>query len=414
MSAERSAPHPGMSFMQFVIMMALLMAIGAMGLDGMLPSLPVIAHDLRIETPNARQLVVTVYGLSMGVAQIIYGPLMDRYGRKPVLLVGLAGFAVFSVFSAVATSLPILILARCLQGASIAAARVGSVSIIRDSYEGRRMAQVMSLCMLVFMAAPVFAPSIGQAIALVGSWRWFFGVLGIAASGIALWARVKLPETLHSEDRRKINFGEITSAFATTMRSRQGMGYTLAGTMIFGALFGFLNSASQVVVDALHAPQLFTVIFASVSAFVAVASLLSARLVQRFGSRLLSHAALIASIAVAGVHVAVSLYGHESVVSFVILLGCSMFCFGLMAGNFGALAIEPLGHIAGSAASAQGFISVVGGSIVGFAIGQSFDGTVVPLVSGYLGCCMAALVIIMFTEHGRLFRSAEVEGQVGA
>src|SRR5258705_9513608 len=182
MTEDTASSPPDRGFAAFVAMMAALMMLGALGLDGMLPSLPIIAHDLGIRSPNDRQLVVMTYGLSMGVGTIVYGPLMDRYGRKLVLLAGLVGFAAFSAVAAVATSLPMLLVARSLQGMAIASARIGAVSVIRDRYEGPRMAQVMSISMLVFMASPVFAPTLGQAVLAFASWGWLCGVL--AARGL--------------------------------------------------------------------------------------------------------------------------------------------------------------------------------------------------------------------------------------
>jgi DHA1 family bicyclomycin/chloramphenicol resistance-like MFS transporter len=404
MTEATASPAPDRGFAAFVMMMAALMMLGALGLDGMLPSLPTIARDLGIRSPNDRQWVVMVYGLSLGVGQIVYGPLMDRYGRKPVLLAGLAGFAVFSAIAAVATSLPMLLVARSLQGLAIAAARVGSVSVIRDRYHGRRMAQVMSICMLVFMASPMFAPTLGQSVLAFASWRWLFGALALVALSVAAWVGAGLSETLHPEDRREINPREVLQAFGMTIRSRQGMGYTLAATLALGTLFGFINSASQLINDTLHAARHFALVFGAVSAFTAVASLLNARWVPRWGSRVLAHGALLLSIGAAAIHSAIGLSGHETLDSFLVLQGLSMFCFGLMAGNLGALAMEPMGHIAGSAASAQGFITTVGGAFVGFAIGQAFDGTVVPLAGGSLVCGLAALVLVAVTERGRLFQ----------
>jgi DHA1 family bicyclomycin/chloramphenicol resistance-like MFS transporter len=338
---------------------------------------------------------------------------MDRYGRKPVLLAGLAGFALSSALAAVATSLAILLVTRTLQGVSIASARVGAVSVIRDRYHGPRMAQVMSISMLVFMASPVFAPALGQTVLAFASWRWLSGALALLAFSLAVWVGVGLPESLHPRDRRAISAKEVLAAFGMTIRSRQGMGYTLASALAFAALFGFITSASQLINDTFHAGGHFALVFGAVSVFTAIASLLNARWVPRLGARLLGEGALAVSIVAAAVHLAVGLSGRETLVYFLALEGLWMFCFGLMAGNFGALAMEPMGHIAGSAASAQGFITMVVGAFVGFAIGQAFDGTVVPLLVGTLVCGLATLAVVALAERGRLFRTgreAEAEG----
>jgi DHA1 family bicyclomycin/chloramphenicol resistance-like MFS transporter len=399
------SPHPGMGFPQFVVLMAAMMALSAMGIDAMLPALPQIAHTFQIAQANQQQLVVTVFLLSFGAAQLIFGPLVDRYGRKPILLWGLVFYGLFSLVAALAPTFELLLVARALQGISISVTRVAPISIIRDCYSGRRMAQVMSLTSLVFMAVPILAPTLGQAIILVASWRWIFGALTIAATLVASWCLIKLPETLKPADRRDINLSEIVVAARETLKSRVGMGYSLAQTVLFGALFGFINSAPQVFADALHAPEKFTVSFGIVAGFIACASLVNARLVNRLGMRVMSHSALMLFIASAVIHCAIAVTGHETLVSFVILQSIAMFCFGLMAGNFGAMAMEPLGHIAGAAASIQGFCAMVGGSIIGFLVGQSFDGTLVPITIGYVTCGLTALCIVLWAEKGKLFQA---------
>jgi DHA1 family bicyclomycin/chloramphenicol resistance-like MFS transporter len=406
---EDTSSGPDRGFAAFVTMMAALMMLGALGLDGMLPGLPAIARDLDIRSPNDRQLVVAVYGLSIGLGTIVYGPLMDRYGRKPVLLAGLIGFALTSALAAVATSLTVLIAARVLQGVAIASARVGAVSVIRDRYHGPRMAQVMSISMLVFMASPVFAPTLGQSVLAFASWRWLFGALALLAVLQAGWIGAGLSESLHPQDRRAIRAREILEAFGMTIRNRLGMGYTLAGALVFAALFGFITSASQLINDTFHAGGRFALVFGAVSVFTAIASLLNARLAPQLGTRLLGQGALLVSIALAALHLAIGMSGHETLASFVLLEGLWMFCFGLMAGNFGALAMEPMGHIAGSAASVQGFISMLVGAFAGFTIGRAFDGSVVPLAVGTLVCGLAALGLVAWAERGRLFQPGQAD-----
>lgn len=402
-SDSAPSPHPGMGLTQFVVLMAAMMALSAMGIDAMLPALPQIAHTYAVPQANQQQLVVTVFLLSFGAAQLIFGPLVDRYGRKPIILWGLVFYALFSLVAALAPSFELLLVARCLQGVSISTTRVAPVSIIRDCYSGRRMAQVMSLTSLVFMAVPILAPTLGQAIILVASWRWIFGALTIASTLVAIWALLKLPETLHPQDRRDINLGEIAAAGRIALKSRLGMGYSLAQTLLFGALFGFINSAPQVFSDALKAPERFTLSFAVIAGSIACASLVNARLVNRLGMRVMSHSALMVFITAAAIHATLAVTGHETLISFVVLQSICMFCFGLMAGNFGAMAMEPLGHIAGAAASIQGFTTMVGGSIIGFFVGQSFDGTLVPITLGFVTCGLIALAIVVWAEKGRLF-----------
>ncbi|WP_244548439.1 multidrug effflux MFS transporter [Bosea vaviloviae] len=404
--ADPALPRHGMSFRSFVTLTAALMAVNALAIDSMLPALPEMAETLGIMEANHRQWIVTAYLLGFGVAQIVYGTLSDRFGRRPVLLFGLGLYVLASIAAAFAGSFEAMMWARIVQGVGAAATRVLAVSIVRDCYSGRDMARVMSLAMIVFLAVPILAPSIGQAILWVAPWRWIFGVLTIFGASVMLWAAFRLPETLHEEDRKPIEFHSVVAAFRTTLTTRVAVGYMLAMAFVIGGLFGFINSAQQVFVDVFAAPQLFTIIFALIAGFMAVASLVNSRIVVRLGMRRVSHAALLGYIAFTGTHALVALTGHESLWSFTALQGGAMFCFGLLAPNFGALAMDPLGHVAGTASSVQGFVTTVGGALIGFYIGQHFDGTVVPLTLGFSLCGLAALGIVLVAEKGRLFRPA--------
>jgi DHA1 family bicyclomycin/chloramphenicol resistance-like MFS transporter len=399
-----ASPHPGMSFRQFVALIAAIMAVNALAVDTMLPALPQIGDSIGIPTENARQWVVTAYLLGFGVAQIVYGPLADHFGRKPVLLAGLAAYTIFSLAAGLSISFDMMLIARVLQGIAAASSRVLVISIVRDCYSGRKMARVMSLAFIVFLAVPILAPSIGQVIMLVLPWRAIFVGLALFGALVFVWAALRLPETLHGEDRVATSVASIAHAFRLTLSSRIAVGYMLGQTLMYGALVGFINSAEQVFVDVFEAPRLFTTIFALAASFMGLSSLLNARIVGRFGTRVISHTALIGYILVSALHATVAISGHETLWSFALLQSCMMFCFGLVGPNFGSMAMEPLGHVAGTASSVQGFVSTVGGALVGFYIGQHFDGTVIPLTLGFILCSAAALVVVLVTERGRLFQ----------
>ena len=414
---EKPSPHPGMGFGQFVGLIAAMMAVNALAIDSMLPAMPQIGQALGVATANERQWILTAYLLGFGAAQIVYGSLADRFGRKPVLLAGLAIYVVFATACAFSTSFEMLLTARVLCGVGAAATRVLSVSIVRDCYSGRQMARVMSLSFIVFLGVPIIAPSVGQAIMLVAPWPWVFGILAIFGLAVIVWSAIKLPETLHPEDRTPLAAGPVLAAFKECLTNRIAVGYTLAATLVLGGLFGFLNSAQQVFVDVLGAGNLFTLIFAAIAGGIALSSLLNARIVGRLGMRMVSHVTLVGYIAFAVVHALVALSGHETLWTFSLLQAGMMFCFGMVMSNFGAIAMEPLGHLAGTAASVQGFITTIGGALFGFYIGQLFDGTTVPLTLGFAGFGIAGLVAVLITEKGRMFHagaSAPVaEGAMG-
>ncbi|MEI9890675.1 MAG: multidrug effflux MFS transporter [Caulobacteraceae bacterium] len=386
-------------------MIAALQAMAALGVDAMLPNLPAISDSFHLTQDNERQLVISAYLIGFGLPQIVYGPLADRYGRKPVLLFGCVVYVVFSALAAFAPSFPLLILARVLQGMGAAATRALPNSIIRDCYVGRQMAKVMSLSFMIFMACPMLAPSLGASIALFASWRWVFGVLTIFGAVVALWVAFKLPETLHEEDRTPISPRGIAHNFLVALKSRQGMGYAGALTFLMGALFGFVNSVEQVFHEVFNAPALFPIAFALMAGCMSLASLANAWLVGRMGMRPLSHRALIAFIAINVTHAALALTGHDSIVSFALFQAAAMAAFGLMSGNFGAMAMEPLGHIAGAAASLQGMVSALGGSLIGYYIGQQFNHTTVPISLGYALCGCLTLVCVLYAEKGKLFKA---------
>ena len=393
-----------MGFRQFVGLIASLMAINALAIDSMLPALPQIARSLGIKEGNQQQWIVTAYLLGFGISQIVYGPIADRFGRKIPLLTGIAIYVIFSIVAASAGSIEMLLAARVMQGVGSAATRVLSVSIVRDCYAGSQMARVMSLAFIVFLAVPILAPSIGQIIMLLAPWRGIFVALALFGTTIGVWALLRLPETLHPQDRLPVQVGRIVQAFRLTVTTRGAVGYMLAMTFMLGGLFSFINSAQQVFADVFYQPRLFTSIFAGIAAFMAMSSLLNARVVSRLGTRPVSHSALVGYIVFASVHLVVAVAGYETLWSFALFQAIQMFCFGLVVSNFGALAMEPLGHVAGTASSVQGFVTTAGGAVLGFYVGQHFDGTTVPLTTGFAIYGIISFLLVLWAERGRLFR----------
>ena len=403
-----SLQKPTIAFREFVALIAALTALNALAIDSMLPALPQIGQALGVTTDNERQWVITAYLLGVSSTQLIYGVLGDRFGRKRVLLAGVGLYAVFGAMAAFATTFAQLTTARFLMGAGAAAVQVLAVSIIRDRFAGAEMARVMSLTFMVFLTAPVLAPSIGQAIMLVSSWRMIFGFLATFSLVLLTWAAIRLPETLHPDDRLPLEIRRVAQAFRTVFGSRMTVGYMLAAACVLGALFGFINSVQQVFTDIFHAPTVFPVIFAGIAMGMAASSLLNSRIVERLGVRYVSHRALLGFLAFGALHWLVARSGYESIATFAVLQGAMMFCFGMIAANFASIAMQPLGHVAGTGSSIYGSITMAVGSTLGFLIGQQFDGTAVPLTAGYALCALAALGIVAVTERGVLFGRTNV------
>ena len=303
-----------------------------------------------------------------------------------------------------APSFGLLLALRFLQGIGAAATRVIAISAIRDIFGGRQMAEVLSMVMMVFMVIPVIAPSLGQAAMIFGSWHMIFLLMGFTSLAVTLWAMLRLPETLAPELRRSLSFSSIVQGFRYVLTDRISLCYTLATTAILGALFGFINSAQQIYVDIYDLGTLFPIMFAIGAGLMALSSFTNSRFVGRFGMRRLSHGALLGFLFTTGIWLALALLGPVPFWLFFVLFSVSMFQFGWVGTNFNAIAMEPLGHVAGTAAAVQGFIATIGSGIIGALIGQAFDGTLRPLALGYFALGLASLILVLIGEHGRLFR----------
>jgi len=400
-----SGPRPGSR--EIVVLLAGLMALNAFAIDAMIPALPAIGDELGVATHNNRQLVVLTYFLGFGVGQIFWGPLADRFGRKPVLAIGVALYASFALLCGIAGSFPLLIAGRVAMGASAAVTRVLVIAMVRDLFEGEAMARVMSLVFMVFMLVPVLAPNIGQGILLVGPWRAIFWVLAGYGAVMWLWSFLRLPETLHPEYRRALNFAEIGQGVRIAATDRLSLGYTAALTAVFGGLTAYIASIQQIIFEVFGAPGLIGLVFAAIAAPMAVASWGNSRVVGRFGLRRTGHAGLIAFVSITAAHMLIAEMSTEPLWLFVVMMGMTFVAFAFTTSNFGTLAMRNMAPIAGTASSFQGVSSTICGALIGLGIGQAFDGTQLPFLVGLALCGMVALGLVLWTERGRLFGALE-------
>lgn len=406
--AKRAISRP-----EFIALMAALMALNALAIDVMLPALPYMGEALGVATENERQFVISAYMLGFGIAQLAFGPLSDRFGRRAPLLVGIGVYVVAVVAAAFAPNFAALLALRFIQGVGAAGTRVIAVSVIRDRYSGRVMAEVMSLTFMVFMAVPIVAPGIGQVLLLTGPWQAIFFFMGLLASAFGLWALLRLPETLAPENRRALRLGVIADGFRIVFTNRVAFSYGLAGMFLFGALFGFITTSQQIYVDIYGLGVYFPVAFAAMAGLMAISSFLNSRIVSHFGMRRLSHFAVLVFTGVSVVWLTLSLSGFMPLWLFFPLLATIMFIFGWAASNMNSLSMEPLGAVAGTASSVFGFVQTVGGALIGSYIGQHFDGTVVPTAMGYAAMGALAIVCILVAENGRLFGVSPEYAQPG-
>jgi len=398
-----SSAHRPMGFREFVAIVAAIMALNPLAMDLMLPALPDVASAFHIGNVNRAQAVLSVFLTGFGAGQFLIGPLSDRFGRRPVLLGGLVLYGVASLLAIIAPSFETLLLARALQGLSTAVARVIATSIIRDCYSGRRMASVVSLAMMIFISVPVIAPSFGQAIMLLAEWHGIFIVLFVYGVLMLIWTALRLPETLPLTERRSLALGEVAKNFLATVKNRQTFGYALAAGSAQGILFGYVLSSQQIFTGIYKLGYYFPLAFAASALGIAVAGFVNSRIVVRYGMRKISHAALIGQCLVALVMLVTALVGWLPLSLFMVLAVANMFGFGLIFPNFSALAMEPQGHIAGTASSLFGTITTLIGIAVGAAIGQYFNNTLVPLATGALVSSVLALIVVFVVEKGRLF-----------
>jgi DHA1 family bicyclomycin/chloramphenicol resistance-like MFS transporter len=370
-----------------------------MSIDIMLPALPLLHAEFQLADANQAQSVIAFFFVGIGASQLFYGPLADRFGRKPVVIAGLSLFILAGVLTTIADSFSTLLAARVLQGVGAGAPRVMAVSLARDCYAGALMARVMSLAVMIFMIVPVLAPSLGQLVLMVApSWHWVFGTLTVAGVMLLIWTISRLKETLPPERRLPLTPRSVYSAYRQTLTTRRCAGYMVALSLIFGAHIGFIASAQQIFTDVFHAGRSFPLLFAAIALGTGLAAFVNSKLVRRVGMRCLSVTGLVAIVVINVFHLGINLAGYETLLAFMLLQGASVFTFGILAANLNALAMEPMGHIAGTASSVIGFVSTSGGALTGMLIGLMFNGTVIPLVGAYVVLALASLFITYYTE----------------
>ena len=382
---SRAATGPALRPGEFVPLIALLMSLVALAIDAMLPALPAIGRDLEAPRPNDVQFVITSLFLGLGLGQMLFGPLSDRIGRRPAIHAGLVLFMIGCLVSIFAPTFETMIVGRVLQGIGVAGPRIVTVALVRDQYEGRQMARLMSFAMAVFILVPTVAPALGQVILWLGSWRAIFTTFFAIAAIAFAWFALRQPETLPAERRRPFSVRAIGQAVGETLRIRAALGYTLATGFVFAPFVAYLSSAQQIFQEAYRTGALFPVYFGVLALAIGCASLLNGRLVVKHGMRRLSKAAtvsivLVSLVAWAG---AFAFGGLPPLWLFMAYLLAVFLCIGLLFGNLNALAMEPLGHIAGVGAavvaSLATFISVPLGALVG----QSFDGTIYAQIGAF-------------------------------
>jgi len=385
------------SYVEFVVLVSMMMSLTALSTDMMLPSLAQIGLELGVQEANDRQLVVSLLFLGMAMGQLFFGPLSDKTGRKPAIYLGYGLFVLGALFSVFSINFPMMLVGRVLQGLGISAPRSVTLALVRDRYEGRAMARVMSFVMTIFVLVPMIAPSLGQIVLLFSGWRAIFVSLAVLALITMTWFAVRMPETLEDDKRAPFSLGRIMDATWETVRIRTALGYTLSAGLVSGAFLGYLNSAQQIFQEQYALGDRFPILFGVIAFSIGLASFLNSRLVMRFGMRFLVRWSLraIFILAVFGFGIAASTKGHPPLWFLISFLMLSFFCVGILFGNQNSLTMEPLGHLAGIGAAIVGSLSTFISTPLGMVIGQSYNNTVLPLI---IGLCILTLISIIVVE----------------
>lgn len=401
--SEKAPAQYRTGFAEFVALLALSMSLVALAIDTMLPALPDIGRSFGIDRPNSQQFVITFLFAGLSIGQLLAGPLSDSIGRKRGIYVGLILFVIGSALSYAAPSFEIMLAGRFIQGLGAAGPRIITIAMVRDRYEGREMARVMSYIMGVFILVPALAPSLGQGIMMLSGWRTIFLVFIGIALVIFTWLSLRLRETLHPEDRRPFTLPVIWGGIKHVCGNRMTLCYMIAAGFVFGAFIGYLNSSQQIFQNYYDAGQMFALYFGVIALAIGAAFFTNARLVRRFGMRYIVLRALIGMAVAAALFAVYEVVMHGQTVplpAFMTYIMFSAFCMGMLFGNFNALAMVPMGHMAGIASAVIGCVSLVISVCVGSAIGQLYNGTLIPVTAGFLVLSLASLAMMAIAERG--------------
>ena len=382
------------------------MATVALSIDIVLPALGDIAGDLDLQGSNHRQWIITALFVGLTLGQLVFGPLSDAIGRKPAISLGIGVFVAGSMLCALASSAEAMVLGRVVQGFGAAGPRIVTVALLRDRFTGVEMARTMSLIMGLFILVPVLAPAVGQALLILMPWRGLFGVLAAVCLGGGLWLLLRQPETL--AQRRSVRPRALLAAVVEVLRSPRPMAYTLAGGCCYGALMGYVNSSQQLFQDLYRVGDLYAVVFGASAAFISAATLTNARLVRHVAMERVCIVAVAAMVAWSLLFLAaLAVLDIRPPLWVWMAFNCPvLFLLGLTFGNFNAIALRDLGHVAGLASAVTASLNTALSLAIAASIGLGFDMTTRPVVIGYAVFGSLALSL-MLVPGMRVPRSPE-------
>jgi len=405
MSETSTIDKPKLHLLEFAAMMAYMISLVALAIDAMLPVIDIIGQDLGVTDPNKPQLIIGMLFLGLAIGQIIYGPVSDSVGRKPAIFVGLGLFIFGCILTMLAQDFNVMLLGRFLQGLGVAGPRIVSTAVVRDVYAGRAMAQVTSFIMSFFIVVPALAPLLGQWVADVWNWRAVYFVLLAMAVVVSLWYGLRQGETLHPEYRREFSLSNMAASFVEALKVRVTFGYSLAAGIVYGAFLAYLMTSPQLFEDVFGITHNFPYYFGALAICIGSAAFVNARLVMKLGMRKLCTWALFAKVVWSGmffvIAVTLSKFGMSlPLPAFMLWAGFSFFLLGILFGNVNAIAMEPVGHIAGVGSAVVGSVSGFVSLGIGTLIGQSYGGTVLPLIGGFALLAPISLLVMNWADKG--------------
>jgi DHA1 family bicyclomycin/chloramphenicol resistance-like MFS transporter len=386
--------HTGLG--EFVALMAFSMSLVALSIDAMLPAFSEMAADLQVTGQNDIQLVISLLFIGLAIGQLFYGPLSDAFGRKPAIHIGIVLFMLGSLLSLVSQDYHVMLAGRLLQGIGVAGPRTVSVALIRDRFQGSEMARVMSFIMTVFILVPIFAPALGQTILIFAGWRSIFVAFVVLAVANMAWLGLRQPETLDRANRKPFTLRNVYTAFRMVIGNSTTVVYTLVAGCVSGAFLSYLNTSQQIFQLQYGLGRQFPIYFGVLAVSVGCASLLNGRMVMRFGMHSLANRALVLMTCLSWLFLLIAWYfdGHPPLWLFMSNGFAMFFCIGVLFGNLNAIAMEPLGHVAGTAASVIGSVTTLLAVALGFLIGQAYDGSLLPIAVGFVSLTMISLLLV--------------------
>ena len=401
MNAARTLISERLSRVEFTLLVSMIMATTAIGVDMMLPAFGEMRPVFGLEADsNALAPVVTFYLIGIALGQPLWGPLSDAIGRKRVLYAGLAVYVVAAVAAAFSPNLIALFVARFVAGIGAASPRVMSLGTVRDAFEGERMAKVLSYIMAVFLVVPIVAPTLGAGLLIIGDWRTIFFAIALFGIAIALWT-TRLPETLPAENRLPLSFTKLANAAGLVARSRFVMGLTLAQTALFGFFASYLASSQLIVDDVFGLDPWFPVIFGASAAVLGVGMLVNTRLLDRFSLRGILRGVFVTYVVTASAVLVLALAtgGQPSFWAFQLLLTPILFAHALLIPNLNSAALIPMGALAGTAAAVIGTVSTFGGALIGATLDAAYDGTLLPLSVGLMASAAVGAAMYWWSDR---------------